>query len=82
MITLKNKPDGTIHVDEMKDGDIAEIVSWAPPERIGQLVLRAGEAMIYFGILGTESHPNFFKSPTEASARVRILPPGTELFIS
>jgi hypothetical protein len=82
MLKLVEKKDvNEIHVNEMKDGDVAVIVSWSRQECIGRIVQRYRN---YLLVLGANSGMSWgeifsFPKPVNSECRVRILPKGTLL---
>jgi hypothetical protein len=75
------KPDDSIHVSQMKDGEIAVIVSWSYPEPVGQIVQRYDECLVALGGTWGKGWSMAFEDDgiKNTKCRVKILPPGTLL---
>ena len=82
MIKVTNSPDNSIHVLDMEDGQVAEILSDSRPYS-GVVVQRYKERLIALGKHSGEGWPNLFEAKREniLDFRVRILPKGTTLTI-
>lgn len=66
---------------DMKDGDVAEILSWHNGDmEPGDVIQRYGDIVIPIGMPVGESYTSLFAAPISAvcfSNKVRILPKGT-----
>jgi hypothetical protein len=82
MIKVTNIPDYSIHVLEMQDGQVAEVIS--PEKYRGRVVQRYDERLIVLGIVSGQCWPALFKTTTKMIPDffVRPLPKGTCLTIS
>lgn len=70
-----------VHVFEMKDGEVAEIVEWAGSiEYHGRIIQRYKNNLIALGMVGGNSWPSFFDVNDDAlkerSLLVRVFPAG------
>ena len=82
-LRIKKSIDGRVHVSEMKDGDIAEIVEWTVGRYTGRIVQRYGDVLITLGMDENESFEDVLKGKdlSNNSCLVRILPKGTEFIL-
>ena len=75
-------PDDSIPVSQMRDGQIAEIVSWPCGLYIADIVQRHGNDLFAIGEESGARWAGFFlTTTTDTSHRVRILRNGTKLII-
>jgi len=64
-------------IDEMKDGDVAVIVTWPHAGYVGLVVQRYGTALVALGRRSGRCWPTLFDSKCGNDFQVRILPKGT-----
>ena len=84
MIELeKEKPEG-IWVGDMKDGDVAVIVSWAFGGYAGRIVQRYGLHLISLGMDYNKGWRDLWSYPSSISKnnRVRLLEKGEKLVVA
>jgi hypothetical protein len=82
MLKIASEKDvNEIHVNEMKDGDVAVIISWSSHEYVGRVVQRYGNYLLVLGANSGLGWGETFSSPRplRPECRVRILPKGTLL---
>ncbi len=77
-----SEPSPSVHVSEMKDGDVAVIVEWGTRRHRGASVKRKGDDLVYMD--GSDSWDAAFgdfplTKKNNPSCLVRILPPGTTI---
>lgn len=73
-----------VYLGSMKDGDVAEVISWFNDEiEMGTVVQRYGNALIIIGKYSGESYPTIFNGGDEElnNAEVRILNSGSEIIL-
>ncbi len=75
-VELIREEDGTIPVDQLSDGQIADVVDH--PRHRRRLVQRHGKNLI---CLGEEAGKSWSPCPGIAGFRVRVLPNGSKLEI-
>ena len=83
-LTVERKPvDFVIHVSEMSDGDIAEIIHWSNTPRVhtGQIVQRYGDALVVLGQPSKNSFSDLFcgGGPFDERCRVELLRDGNSI---
>lgn len=73
-----------IHVSELKDGDVAVIVSWTNDLYIGIVVQRHDKNLISIGCDSGCSWPGLLdiKKDKHLNCKVKLLPPGTEIVLT
>jgi hypothetical protein len=77
-----------IHVTDMKDGDIAEIINWSYSSVIGVIVQRYKDVIIRIGVHSQHSWPSLFIPRTSPDSgvpeccKVRLLEEGEILEIT
>lgn len=82
-VRIVERGDGTIHIDDLEDGQLAEIVEWKLDHDIaGETVHRCGVSLIRVGERAGVAYLTFFDTPTDSLCRVRVLPNGTRLEVS
>ncbi len=79
---VDDRSDGTIHIDKMRNGQIAEVTAWPRAEIIGAIVQQCDKALIFLGRGSEESWQTFFGTDSNSHYRVRILPNGTQLEVT
>lgn len=81
-VVLERGKGDSIHIDDMKDGDIAEIVTRMPSgEHVGKIVQRIYQNLIIIGESGMNGWTGFFVTRTPKNRFVRILKDGEKLVI-
>lgn len=73
------KPDETIPVREMADGDIAVVTEWRDEQCVGWIVTRYKESLVAIGKEGLDGWEGLWsdgKCRLQDKYRVRILQPG------
>ena len=82
MIKVTNIPDYSIHVLEMQDGQVAEVIG--PTQYAGRVVQRYKKSLIVLGAESNQCWPALFDTTRLATPEffVRPLPKGTCLTIS
>lgn len=94
MIRLKEQSkDDSICVDDMKDGDVGVVTSWAILTYVGQIVQRYGKSLVALGnvkdrrmyrgfLVVWKVWPNYFPSHNRVEeCRVRLLKSGETLVV-
>ena len=85
MIELERKetPEG-IWVGDMKDGEIAVIVSWAFEEYVGRVVQRYGPHLVSLGMNCGAGWSDVWRCPASVfkNNRVRLLERGEKLVVT
>ena len=74
-VKLTGKSDGTICVNDMKDGQLAEVTAWLDNRLLGRVVQRRNNVLIGVGCGGESAFPLIFEERHE-KYRVRLLEPG------
>ena len=82
MIKVTNIPDYSIHVLEMQDGQVAEVIG--PTQYAGRVVQRYKKRLIVLGAESNQCWGSLFDTTRLATPEffVRPLPKGTRLTIS
>ncbi len=88
-VKLKTSANGTVHLSEMRDGQIAVITSWDQDSHVGNVVQRFREALIRIGYGWGTSWPHAFTPGVKGfstaafpQCRVKILSDGRELIVT
>lgn len=82
MLKLKKKENIDLDLYSLKDGQIAEIISWGGGEEYnGRIVQRYREDLVTLGAPSGESWFNFFNRKLNGEFLVRVLKKGTALTV-
>ncbi len=80
---VDDRSDGTIHIDKMQDGQLAEVTHWGTEGGpIGAIIQRRHSGLIVVGAKGDQCYPSFFDTTSSTGFRVRVLPNGTRLEVT
>ena len=83
MVRVLSMPKYSVHVTDMRDGDIAVITKWGVCRYTGRVVQRCGDGLISLGLDKGECWSDAFRGHFDRDDRymVEILPSGTTLEI-
>lgn len=80
---VKGYADDTIHVSELKDGQVAVITSWNDGEDYkGLIIQRYSDAFISIGNRTGLSWSTRITKEKFPECKVKVLPPGTEIILT
>lgn len=84
MAKVLNFPPESTVLGNMKDGDLAEIITWHNREVTpGEIIQRCGNTAFIINQPEGESYPKMFAGPSNAlsSNKIRILKSGTTIIL-
>jgi hypothetical protein len=78
---IVNEADNAIHITELEEGQVAQIVSWTTTEYLGLVVVRFQDSLVEVG--GKNQWVGLLKNAGQITClqvcRVRVLPKGTTI---
>lgn len=83
MIKLEKNDECSVHIDSMKDGDVAVIVEWGEYDNshVGEVVQRYKNALVVLGKPSANCWTTMFTHGNSNKYRVRILKKGEKLVV-